>query len=120
MQSLVHIKNEDLELHLKRQPNSCFFNNYFDVGLKSWQAYMEILPVFNEYKAVTYICQYFFKIEDQCSQAIKQAAKEALENNMHHHDTMKTISKAYLSNRECLPYFAGIETKENLSGCLFS
>ena len=28
-------KNEDLELHLKRQPNSCFVNNYFDVGLKA-------------------------------------------------------------------------------------
>ena len=31
---------------------------------------------------------------------MKQAAKEAL-NNMHHHDTMKTIAKAYLSNQEC-------------------
>ena len=27
-------KDEDLELHLKRQPDSCFVNNYFDVGLK--------------------------------------------------------------------------------------
>ena len=25
-------KDEDLELHLKRQPNSCFVTNYFDVG----------------------------------------------------------------------------------------
>ena len=33
---------------------------------------------------------------------MKQAAKEAFENNIHHHhDTMKTIAKAYLSNREC-------------------
>ena len=36
------------------------------------------------------------KSEDQCSQALKQASKEAFENNMHHHDTMKTIAKAYL------------------------
>ena len=28
-------KDEDLELHLKSQPNSCFVNNYFDVGLKA-------------------------------------------------------------------------------------
>ena len=42
-----------LELHLKTQPNSCFINNYFDVGLKSWQANMDIRPVFNEYEAVT-------------------------------------------------------------------
>ena len=57
-------------------------------------------PVFNEYKVVTYMCQYFSKSGDQCSEAMKQAAKEDFENNMHHHDTMKTIAKAYLSNRE--------------------
>ena len=32
---------------------------------------------------------------------MKQAAKKAYENNMHHHDTMKTSAKAYLSSREC-------------------
>ena len=46
-------KNEDLELHLKRESNSCFVNNYFDVGLKAWQANMDRQPVLNEYKAVT-------------------------------------------------------------------
>ena len=45
------------------------------------------------------MCQYFSKTQDQCSQAMKQAAKEALEDNMHHHDTM--IAKSYLSNCEC-------------------
>ena len=47
------------------------------------------------------MCQYFYKTEDQCSQAMKQAAKEAYENNIHHHDTMKIIAKAYLNSREC-------------------
>ena len=32
---------------------------------------------------------------------MKQAAKEAFENNMNHLDTMKTITMAYLSNRDC-------------------
>ena len=32
---------------------------------------------------------------------MKQAAKKAYESNMHHHDTMKKIAKAYLSSREC-------------------
>ena len=86
---------------MKKQPNSCFVNNYSDVGLKSWQANMDIQPVFNEYKAVAYMCQYFPKTEDQLSQAVKQAAKEAYENNMHHHNFMKTISKDYLSSRKC-------------------
>ena len=86
---------------MKREPNSCFVNNYFDVGLKPWQANMDIQLVFNESKAVAYMCQYFSKTEDQCSQAMKQAAKESFENNMNHHDTMKTFAKAYISNREC-------------------
>ena len=47
------------------------------------------------------MCKYFPKIEDRCSQVIKQAAKAAFENNMQHHDTMETIAKAYLSNRDC-------------------
>ena len=37
---------------------------------------MDMQPVFNEYKTVTYMCQYFSKTEDQSSQAMKQAAKE--------------------------------------------
>ena len=57
--------------------------------------------VFNEYEAVTYICEYFSKTEDQCSQAMKKAAGETFDNNMHHRVTMKTIAKVYLSNRVC-------------------
>ena len=95
-------KDEDLELNLKREPNSCFADNYFDVGLKAWQANMDIQPAFNEYKAVTYVCQYFSKTEDRCSQAMKHVGKEALRTTcINHHDTIKTIAKAYLSNREC-------------------
>ena len=45
--------------------------------------------------------QYFSKTEDQCSQATKQAAKEAFENNIHDLDTMKTIARPYISHREC-------------------
>ena len=72
-------KDEDLELDLKRQPNFCFFNIYFDAGLKDWRAIMDIQPVFNEYKAATYMymCQYFAEIQDQCSQAMKHATKDA-------------------------------------------
>ena len=94
-------KTEDLELDLKRLPSFCIVNNYFDVSLKAWQANVDIQPVFNKYKAVAYMRQYFSKTKDQYSQAMKQAAKEVYENNMHHQDTMKTIAKAYLNSREC-------------------
>ena len=88
-------KDVDLELHLKREPNSCCVNNYFSVGFKVWQTNIVIQPGFDEYKAVTYMCQYWSKAEDQCSHAMKQAA---FENNRHHHD-MKTTAKVYLANR---------------------
>ena len=41
-------KDEDLELHLKTGSISCFANNYFDIGLKVWQANVEIQSVFND------------------------------------------------------------------------
>ena len=53
------------------------------------------------FKTVTYMCQYSSKPEDQSLQAMKKAAKEVLEKNMHHHEFMKKIAKAYLSNQEC-------------------
>ena len=43
---------------------------------------MDIQSVFNEYKAVTYMWFYFSKSEDQCSTAMKHAAKEALDNEL--------------------------------------
>ena len=57
-------------------------------------------PVFNEYKAVTYICRYISKSEDQFLRVMKQAAKEAFQSSMHHHETMKKIAKDYLSSPE--------------------
>ena len=39
------IITEVLELHFKIQPNSCFVNNYFDVGLKAWQENTDTQPV---------------------------------------------------------------------------
>ena len=88
-------KDEDLQLRLIREPNSCFANNHFKAGLKAWQLNMNRKPAFNEYTAVRYICQYFPK-----TQAIKQAAKEAFEKHMHHHGSMKIVNKASLSNQE--------------------
>ena len=40
-------KDDDREFHLKKNPNYCLVNNYFDYGLKPWQANMNIQPVFN-------------------------------------------------------------------------
>ena len=53
------------------------------------------------FKTVTYMCQYLSKPEDQALQAMKKAAKEVFEKNMHHHEFIQKIAKAYLSNQEC-------------------
>ena len=52
-------KDEDLQLHLKRESTSRFVNNYSDVGLKAWQANMDTQSVSNEHIGVTHMCQYF-------------------------------------------------------------
>ena len=61
---------------------------------------MDIQPVFNEYKAVAYMCSYFSKSEDKCSFALKQAAHKAFDTKLDQFNTMKNILKAYISNRK--------------------
>ena len=91
-------KDSDFEIHL-RPPNSCFVNNYFTESLRAWEANMDIQPVFNQYKAVTYMCKYLSKSEDECSKAMK--LDEARNSNSDKFQQMFKIAKAYSSNREC-------------------
>ena len=91
----------DFQIHLKRFPNSCFVNNYFVDGLRAWEANLDIQPVFNHYKAVSYMCVYFSKSEDESSEAMKQAAREAKKVNHNSYEQMKAISRAYIIKREC-------------------
>ena len=93
--------DNDFQIHLKRAPNSCFVNNYFSEGLMAWQANIDIQPVINHYKAVAYMCIYFSKSEDECSQSMKQAAKQASEMNLSCYERMKSIARAYITSREC-------------------
>ena len=46
-------------------------------------------------------CSYFSKSADQCSAAMKQAAKEALDNELGHFDRIKNILQGYTSKQEC-------------------
>ena len=93
--------DSDFQIHIRRKPNACFINNFFIEGLKAWKANIDIQPVFNHYKAVTYLCAYFSKSEDETSEAMKQAAKEALNGKKSDYDKMKSIAKANVTKREC-------------------
>ena len=86
-------------MHLKRLPNSCFVNNYFRTGLLAWEANLDIKPVFNHYKAVTYMCAYLSKTEDECSYAMNHAFNEAMASKLANYQ-MKSIVRAYSMKRE--------------------
>jgi len=90
----------DFDLHLKRPLDSCFINNYFIAGIKGFRANVDLQPVFNHYKCITYVCSYFTKDETECSQAIMNAAKEAKNANMTVKEGLKKIGAAFLSTRE--------------------
>ena len=79
----------DYEIHLKSPPSSCFINNYNPIVLFAWQANMDIQPVFNHHKCVTYLCSYMSKGETHCSEAIRVAAKEAKKDNLGLKDSLK-------------------------------
>ena len=95
IEELVNIKRSRFQAAFEKETNFCFINNSFDVNLKAWRVNMDIQPVFNEYKRMTYMWQCFSKTEDQSLQALKQAAKKTFENKMHHHETMKLIATGY-------------------------
>ena len=60
---------------------------------------MDIQPVFNEYKAIAYMCAYLSKSEDTCTAAMHQALNESAESKKSNYDQMRTIAHAY--DREC-------------------
>ena len=99
-QALSISPDSDFELHLKRPVDSCFINNYFVAGIKVFAANVDLQPVFNHYKCITYVCSYFTNDESECSQAIANAAKEANTSNMNIRDGLKKIGAAFLSTRE--------------------
>ena len=72
--SLEISDDNDFQIHLRRTPNSCFVNNYFRVGLEVWEANMDIQSVFNEKKAVAYMCAYLSKSEDNFFQCYERSS----------------------------------------------
>ena len=93
--------DNSFQIHTKRPPNSCFVNSYFADGLLAWEANLDIKPVFNHSKAISYMCTYLSKSEDEYSHAIQEAFKDAFRKNLDNYNQMKSIAHAYTNNREC-------------------
>ena len=47
------------------------------------------------------MCAYFSKVQDETSEAMKQAAKAALNGNKLHYENMKAIDRAHAAKMEC-------------------
>ena len=61
---------------------------------------MDIQTVFNHYKTVAYMCAYFSKSENECSVAMKQAARDAFEKELKNYKQMESVANAYINKRE--------------------
>ena len=44
--------DSDFQIHIKREPNACFINNFFIEKLQAWKANIDIQPVVNHYKGI--------------------------------------------------------------------
>ena len=56
---------------------------------------IDIRPVFNHCKVVTYTCAYFYKADNETSKTMKQVAKEAYQSGKSTLEKLKAISRAY-------------------------
>ena len=98
----LSISNDSgFQIHLKRQPNEYFINNYFAEGLEAWKANIDIQPDFNHHKAITYMCCYFSRTENETLEAMKQAAKEAHALGKTNLEKMRTVARASSTKRKC-------------------
>ena len=67
----------------------------------AWEANMDIQPVFNHCKAVAYMCAYLSKSENECSDAMKQAVRDAFEKVFKNYDQLKSFANAYINKSKC-------------------
>ena len=70
----------------------------------AWEANIDIQPVINHYKAVSYMYVHLSKKEDEYLHAMNQAVKEGWESKTDNYDQIKLIAQEYASKRERIVY----------------
>ena len=83
--------DNSFQIHTEQPPNSCFVNSYFADRLFG-KPTLIIQPVFNHYKAISYMCAYLSKSEDESSHAIQGAFKDAFSKNFDNYNKMKSTA----------------------------
>ena len=61
----------------------------------AWEANLDIQPVLDYYKAISYMCTYLSKSEDVSSEAMQQAAREGYESGKPVCERMRSVARAY-------------------------
>ena len=88
--NVLYISSDsDFQIHIKRALNACFVNNFFTEGLQAWKANIDIQPSLQS--CDMHVCL-FFKAEDETSEAMKQAAREASAGNKSDYEKMRAIA----------------------------
>ena len=69
--------------------------------MQAWQVNLDIQPVFNHHKAVIYVCAYFSKGENETSEGMKEAVKDAINGKKSDFQRIKAVARVYTTKREC-------------------
>ena len=60
--AVVDLPRKGSEVLLQRDIDECFINNYSSEWIVSWDANIDISPVYDYYGTITYITDYFTKV----------------------------------------------------------
>ena len=66
----------------------------------AWEANLDVQPVLNYYKAVSYMCAYLSKSEDESSESMNQTTQEKCGAGKLVGERMKSVPRAYKTYRE--------------------
>ena len=86
-------------MHLWRKPGSCFVKNDNPVLLKAGEANLDIQPVRNYYKALTYMTTYFPKSESEHLESLTHTSWNMEKQKFNVLDAMKKVTYLFISKR---------------------
>ena len=73
---------------------------FLEDGLQTGQANIDIHADINHYMAVTYMCDYFSKANDETLEAMKQVLKGEINEKKSNFETVNAIATAYATKKE--------------------
>ena len=68
--------------------------------LKAWQANIDLQPVCNYHKAISYMTPYFSNLETKTSKALKRVVNGIRNQNLKTKEIMQKLSQVFISARQ--------------------